>query len=245
MGNKLYHIALILLVFPFACQKGESDCFSGTGELVSVLRELEPFNRVEFGGLLELELVQNFNDTFSLRLEGPSDIVDGIESKVESGVLKLKNRNRCKWLKSANQSLKLVLNVHRLIGMTVEGSASLSSNDSLYLPKFTLEQQSTGRINLKVKGGQIEVNSYQAGDIILSGYTAVLVATLFDTGPLHSTSLQSDYCFVFNYGLNDAHVQPYKVLESYIENTGHVYYYADPIESLKTQGRGKGQTIRR
>lgn len=245
MGTKLYYIALVLIGLPLACQKGESDCFSGTGETIVEYRELPPFSQIQFGGLLELNLTQDFADTFSLKLEGPSDILDGIESKVESGVLKLRNANRCKWLKEPGQTLKLSLNIHALKYILVEGSASLHSRDSLDLNNFVLEQQSTGTISLWLKSGQIEVNSYQAGNISLKGYTAVLVATLYDTGPLFSDEMQSDYCFIYNYGLNDAHVKPYKVLESHIQNSGHVYYYADPIESFSSEGRGSGLTIRR
>ncbi|TNE81730.1 MAG: hypothetical protein EP332_02670 [Bacteroidetes bacterium] len=245
MGRNLYYIALILLVFPFACQKGESDCFSGTGENTVEYRELPPFSQIEFGGLLELNLVQNLSDTFSIQLEGPSDILDGIQATVESGVLKLKNVNRCKWLKQSGQSLKINLNIHHLDKILVEGSASLSSSDSLQLDNFVLEQQSTGSIDLLLNSGQLEVNSFQAGPITLKGYAAVLVTTLYDTGPLYSANLQSDYCFVYNYGLNDAHVNPFKVLESHIQNSGNVYYYADPIESLSAEGRGKGQCVRR
>lgn len=245
MGNKLYYIALIALLFG-SCKRGElADCFTGAGDMTTEKREVSSFERIEIGQLFELELLQDTSIDEYVILEGPADVLDGIAVEVKDRVLKIRDENRCKWIREQGKRLLAKVNIHNLAKIIVNDAASIVRSDSLILPDFVLEQRSVGSIDLTLSSTQFEINSYEAGEITVDGYAATLVVTLYETGPFYSVNMQSDYCFVFNYGLNDVHVKPFKVLESLVENKGNCYYYSDPVERLSTKGRGPGKTIRK
>ena len=246
MGNRVYHSALIILLLLSACRDAIQDCSRKAGDELVVTRQPGVFHAISVADRFDVEILQDSSKTGSVELYGPSDVLGGVETTVSGGKLNLRDKNHCKWVRELDRRLKVKVYVDSLTLIETLDAASVTSSDTLRLRAFKVIHFSTGLIDLLYTADKesIAVEGRDAGELRLRGSCGILVATLYETGPLHAEALHTDIVFVYHYGLNRADVRARDLVECNIENTGDVYVHQEPSLPIKRNGRGEGQVIK-
>ena len=73
------------------------NCLESTGRASSETRTVDPFNTLEVFNNVNVNWHQS--SEYKLVVSCGSNLLDGIETEVEGGVLKIRNKNRCNWMR--------------------------------------------------------------------------------------------------------------------------------------------------
>jgi hypothetical protein len=237
---------VILVLLHASCRKDTlEDCFSKQGPDANLTRMLsEKYFEIELNDRFDVVLVQDSTKGNRIEMAGPADILAGIVTEVKNNRLIVKDDNYCKWFRQLGKRIPLTIYFSDLHYLHVKGNASVKSRDMIRSGQLIIDQFSTQHIRISIDAGTFDLNHRSRGEVYVEGYSAVFVPSLFNTGGLYASGLSGDYIFVYHYGTGAAKVNPFKVLESHIENKGSVYYYTDPSEKLRKYGKGEGRVIR-
>ncbi|HYG16507.1 MAG TPA: DUF2807 domain-containing protein [Bacteroidia bacterium] len=246
---------LYILLIPFilaSCNEdaGPEDCFKPAGKYTEKEINTGSFTEIIVGDRFVVEFRQDTVD--KIIVKGGENVIANVNVKVTDGKLTVKDNNVCNWTRDFSRKIKLTVHCSKLKKLTINDACEITGSDTLRTPSMEINQNSTGTVNLTViilsnilgESGQMTVNHKSHGEVKLSGYAPIFVPVLFDAGKLDAANFTGDYIFVYHYGINDAHVKPYKVLYVYVGNTGNTYYYAQPFEQpLNVTQKGQGQVI--
>lgn len=220
-------------------------CLQEPGVLKTDIRWLAPYEQLRLQDRFDVYLIQDSQQAGKAVITAPTNLLHGIVTKSENNRLVLRNNNKCRWLREMNKRIKVELFVANLSSIISDDGCALICADSLYFKNLKVEQRSTFNLQLKGRIGTLELASFEAGEVTLSGYSAVLILTNYETGAINAQEMLSDFTYVFHYGLNKCEVKPAIELEAYIGNKGNVYYHQIPSAELLRSGNGSGSLIRK
>lgn len=248
--RKLFYILLFLPVMACNEDAGPEDCFKPAGKYSEKEINTGSFTEVTVGDRFVVEFRQDTVE--KVIVKGGENVITNVNVKTSNGILTIEDNNVCNWTRDFSRKIKLTIHCKKLKKLLVKDACEVVHADTLRTPSLQLVQQSTGTVNLAViippnipgESGQLDVNHQGHGEVRLAGYAPIFVPVLFDAGRLDAVNFTGDYTFVYHYGINDAHVKPYKVLYVYVGNSGNTYYYAKPFEQpLNVTQNGPGQVI--
>ncbi len=143
-------------------QTGEED----QKMLVSEIRTLDVFSRIEMDGGASVILVQG--DEHSVKVEGTQRVVDQLRTEVKDGVLEIDYRNR-KLFETWSESPTLTITFKDLSAFRLDGGAELKA-DNLNLGElnFNINGGASVRLN-KLVTNTLNMTLAGGGDIRVSG----------------------------------------------------------------------------
>jgi hypothetical protein len=236
-------IFFITCTFLFVSCKKENmcDCFKGTGANTREERTAGDFT--EIVSHQDVNVILTPGTENKITVEAGENLVPLIETSIVDGALLLRNNNRCNWVRSFKNVINVYVTVKDLQKISVRGSGSFTSTDTLRAADFTSDIWSSGDINLLISAGTTHSNIHaNVGDITLKGYSGVSYIYSAGNGFIHLGGLTSDYTFLRNKGTGDCYVTSYKQLEAEILHIGNVYY-SGPGTVTKAYITGTGRLI--
>jgi len=225
-----------------SCSKEHPGCFTNIGEEQARKNKEAFIDAIIVHDQLDVLLIPDSLQEGLIVIEGPENVIPNIGLSWDNGRLVIDDNNPCRWFRKYGRLL-IKVHIKDLKLIEVYDNAAVHSNDSLPLINCKFNMYSVRDQSLILNAETFEIHHHDAGTINLSGYCAVFIPTIYETGMLNSFQMQSDFAFVFHYGLNKARVHPFKELEVVIENSGNIYYDQKPILPITQTGRGEGQLI--
>lgn len=236
-----------------------SDCEKGSGEVITLTREVDSFNQILLNGNYDLFLSQ---DTVqNLSIEAEDNILTLLDTWVTANNELVVEFSECV---RQHQTIKLYISMPQISSLKVVGSADVKAQTNIIANELQIEVNGSGDIELDtlavnelqldIKGsGNIEMDYLVAtdvvskvngsGDINVAGEASSHIVEVQGSGDVEAYDL-----FVENYeisivGSGDCRVHVLSNLDVHIKGSGTVYYQGEP-EIVATVIDGSGEVIK-
>ena len=238
--SKRLLLFLLVALSLTSCEK-ICDCAKSTGELTSEFRTTGNIQQIELNN--NIDLVIHIDPTPKLKITAGKNLISEITTDNNNGVLNIKNKNNCNWVRDFNTSIIVEVwtpSLNYLIANDATGDIyfvdSLDCN-GFYFDSFS----STGQFHFKLKGTEAHLNiNTGPADITATGDVNNFYLYGAGYGRLDCVNLHSDYVYVTNKGTNDCYVNAQQLIDAHIYGAGNIYYKGNPALILKKEfGKGK------
>lgn len=244
-----FRVTLILLFISLlnpSCRREQwDDCISSAGAEKTIVRELDDFSALEVYDQFEIELIQDTTGLPRITLSGGGNLLEGIQTEVKNGVLLLRNRNICNFVRRFNQKIVLRVYFSDLTRIEAFGNSRFISNDTLILGKLSVYQLAVNTFNLMINAQELEVQSLDAGTFNLQGRCDVLKGSVERVSTLDARQLDCRYVLIDSHTPLDLFIRASEVIFVKIFNKGNIYYTGQaPSQKLELNERkGTGDLL--
>ncbi len=205
------------------------DCFQSTGDLTSEERALPSCSGIYLTS--NIDVIVHRDTVRRMRVTAGKNLLDGIETKVESGTLRLKNTNSCNWVRKLDPEIRVEIWTDKLESVFIEdANGDLSFADTLESTMFRMDiYNSMGTYRTKTKTDIITLAIHNGpADIIAEGVSNLQYIYHVGYGSINNLLLDCKQVFINNRGTNDIYVFTKDMLDAKIEYIGNIYYQGSP-----------------
>lgn len=227
---------IIFLSIAFSACKDACDCFKGTGDVTTEIRTLGNIQTIDLGN--NVDLVLHYDSISRMRVTAGSHLLDKITTVTENGVLKIRNINKCNWIRDFDPVLIVDVWTPTLKSLFLEdASGDITFSDTLPVSDFRLDSfSSTGNYHLKLKNGIATLAIHNGpADLTAEGDISNLYLYGVAYGKMDCLKLKTVNAYINNQGTNGFYVSPSDILEATIGGSGNVYYTGNPAIIKKTE----------
>ncbi len=220
-----FSIIFIVLV---SCQPEKQwDCIKSTGKMVSEIRELKPFNKLEVHNKIDIEIF--LKNQYQVEIEAGKNLISKITTEVKDSSLIIKNLNRCNFMRDPSQKIKMKIYIPTLLSIHHLGYGDIFLRDTLDTDSIAFSNEGNGDIHLLTRSKIIYGSSYASGDAHLEGSTHHLYYHFNGSNFLHAKNLYvKEYAYISSYSIGDAYVYTNNWLDGELRGTGNLYYKGNP-----------------
>jgi len=237
-------IAIALLCVLSACGKdGWDDCVTSTGPMRAEERDVPAFHAVDLSDRVDLVLERR--PTGSLVVEAGRNLLGQVSTEVVDGVLRVRNDNRCNWVRSFKPRITVRVPVADVGELVLRGTGHVTSDDTVRRGAFRIQQQNAqGSVTLTVDVDVCEVGLHTgAGDVTLLGRSGTVHLYSGIQGPIDASGMRAAVVHVNNSGVADIRCQATGSLYAGIHGVGDVLYSGRP-DSVRSEITGRGRLIK-
>jgi hypothetical protein len=237
-------IVLILsgtLIFFSACEK---ILLKNPGKQVIVNKLITPFSEIAVYDIFDIEIKSD--SIYSLKLSGYSDNIENISFTIDSGVLKIRDDNKYKWLADYPRT-KIIIGFPKIDRIWLEVPVHMISLDSLKLERFELiSRGKTAEIDLTLDVNSLILwtGSLDFGYYILKGKAKSCYLWHQGNSIADARQLESENCEVYNFSIGNSFVNAITKLKVHLYSAGNIYYRGNPGEIDIAEQSNKGKLIR-
>lgn len=237
---KFLKFILIAFVLFSSCKKENMcDCIKRTGKIITVVRNVPTFCRIFVEQDVNVFISQ---DTISeVKVEAGKNIEPMIETVVESGILIIRNHNRCNWARSYKDPINVYVKTPGLTYIHSNGSGDIKSLNTITLDSFDVRIEGAGNIELTINNSKIISHIYGIGDLTLHGTTSQHSCSIGGASFLKASDLNTDYTWIQSYTLGECYVRTSGLIIYRIDDKGDIYCSGNPNTVQKTSNSGSGQ----
>ncbi len=193
----------------------------------------------------------NFNvyltsDTLNkIIIEGGENLVGGIVISQHNDTLEISNKNKCDFLRGANNRINIHLTFASLRNIAIEVPCNLKSTNNI----------SVERLDIAVLTEIVDIdlaldcksfgfwNVRSNGVLKLRGEVETCYIGVYGTFLLFAKDLIFKNGFIINDSEGDCHIDGGSALEVSLLNTGNIYYYTEPDDLIIKEISSTGQLI--
>lgn len=241
---KLLSITLIICaIFLFSCRKENClDCFKGVGKQISENRSLDNFRIISIYDPFQVYLIQDSLN--KIELEGGENLLNLVSSDINNNELIIQNNNKCNWSRSYKKSI-ITLNIHfvTIDSLYIVGECDVFSKDTINFDRMRLNFESTGTLNIKLKGDNLDFWQIGNGDFTLEGNVISYFIGSIGSGNIFSKNLHSHFVYVTARHTANCYIYTDKILDIIELGYGNVYYSGDPDSIYVKTINGNGKII--
>jgi hypothetical protein len=236
-------VLLLLVTLLNAC--GEDpfcNCLESTGSNVSENRSVDSFTGIEVFDNVDVNL--HNHPTHYVQVTCGSNLLDGISTKVENGLLKIRNNNRCNWMRNPGNNFVVDIYSPEVKDIICRTVGDIISRDTIRTYKLSVESwDGYGTINLKLNCNQALLKIHTGPvDIIANGVCESLYQYNGGNGYIRALGLQANKAWITSRSTGDCFVNTNELLDARIEYQGDVYYKGQPI-TIQQAISGSGKLI--
>lgn len=228
--------ALLLLLIPFAgCRFGPFHVVKGNGDVQKQERSVSNFQSIEASGAFNVYLTQGSD--FHCELEGESNLLPYITTRVEGGKLYIKTEHAVDL--NTNEDLNIYVTLPKTEKVTLNGAGNIESKTQLTsTDPMAFSLNGSGNVKVDVDAPSIDASIAGAGAYYMTGQTRNIKVDIAGSGDFHGDSLKSEQGKVSIMGSGNAYIFSSVSLDVSIGGSGDVYYYGDPAVSSHVFGSG-------
>ncbi len=234
-------LAALWMLLP-ACSDDGGVCVSTSGEVARQVRVTGDFNQVAVYD--NVSLILTSDSAGPVVVEAGRNLMGGIKTTVENGVLSLRNTNTCNWLRSYGKPVNVYVSNSKIWRIEYNASGNVGTGGTYRTDSLQVEVWGgcgTIELNLDIWQGRFSLNMGTV-DLRLHGLSAITSVYTSDYGLYDARDLQTGFTFITAKGSNDCYVRATQALEATIESIGNIYYTGNP-KSVSTEIRGTGRVI--
>ena len=229
-------------VFLAGCQKENAlDCLKSTGTIKTETRALDTFRTLRIFDNLEVTVVAD--SVHYVEVTAGKNLLENIQTEVNNGELSLRNINKCNWVRSYDNPLKIRVHTKELRDVFHDGDATLSSENLFPATSLFLHITGAGDTDLELKTESVWLDMYELGEVRLRGSNNQLTAYILSMGSLKAENLQTKEASLKLTDQGQAFVQVSQKLTAEINGPGNVFYVG-PSPQIKTFGNGSGKVLK-
>ena len=203
--------------------------------------DLDPIQSVSLSLSSDLVLTQGSQQ--SVRVEGPSDQIEKLSTKVEDGHwnIRLKERQRYQWKR---EKMTIYLTVPKLEGIRLGGSGNIKSTNSFdNADGMKISLGGSGNIDLEISTNQLNCQLSGSGNIRLAGKADQAEMRVSGSGNISASKLETDHCSARISGSGNVSVNADDQLNVSISGSGDLRYKGSPNIKKSISGSGRVRSI--
>ncbi len=230
MKQSLFFV-FVLVLLQYGCKKDSlHNCIEGTGSVTTETRNVKPFTQIELYN--NVDLILHIDSSYGLTVTAGAHLVDGISTEVEDGILKLKNKNRCNWLRSFKNNFVVDVWVKSLNHITIyDASGNIDFADTLKQDFRFDSWSSTGDYHLKLNCNTATLALHTGpADLYAEGHVGVNYVYSVGYGKMDLRNVDADDVYVKNGGTNDLYINANKIIGATLTYVGNIYYRGNPSQ---------------
>lgn len=235
----LFFVSFLIHFFS-ACQNSVQP-WESFGDITTETRTLGSFHGLDVNHDIELFITQDSTKPAHIEITYGQNVIPGITTEIQNGVLSIRNSNKAKWLRKLNIQPKCTLNLHQINDIHLEGNAKVICIDTLYSQAIHCTVNSVENQNLLVFCGQFYGGVMNSSNVKLSGQATIFSWSCEKGGGLDASDLRSDDVYLYHFTIKDVFVNPSKQFDAHLFNSGNAYYFTTPTYKFKESTRGTGQ----
>ena len=201
-----------------------NDCLTGSGMVVTEIRQLESFDTLHINRRLEVTLIEDSVDYVSIR--GGENLIPQFITEVKNGALTLKNDNRCNFVRSYKIPIQMEVHFTKLRKVISYGSSIINCPDTIHQKDLTFEfWNSSTDLNLLVDNSQLEIIQHTgASNVFVKGRTDNLLVYSASLGFGDYDELSCKNVYVQTLSSADCRVFADSTFYFKVNGNGNIYY---------------------
>lgn len=232
------NIAYLLLLFLLiGCNKeGE--------ESLTHVRDLTPFHSVELNDVFEVSLVED--SSFYVELIATPKMLEGVEVRVEDGVLYLDRENGNRWYRPSTNQVHVVIHAKPLNLVVANKTCNVVTVNPITSDEFGIvfkDKASHGSLELNCNSFYFWNNEPTGGYLRLFGQTNHFKIWNAAIMTVDAKDLQSNYALIENYSKGDCIANVNGTFDYVITGHGDIHLYGNPTTVNEIEDSGAGELI--
>lgn len=231
-------LCLALVFVAMACTEARS--VNNQATKITEERAVADFTGVSSGGFFHVFI--SLGDKESLRLEGESDILKEIETKVEKGVLKIQYKSKkhyWDWNSSDRSTVNIYITAKTLTNLILSGSGQMKVDGTIKAPDFKASVSGSGSMTVAAEAVKLQATVSGSGNMKLSGSAQTSELTLSGSGNLSGGDFKTKNAIVTVSGSGNAGLTVEQDLKATLSGSGNIRYSGNPNVSETKSGSGK------
>jgi hypothetical protein len=205
-----------------------SPCISGSGNVVSETRTVEPFHSVDLATIGTVYLTQGA--PASLQIEAEDTILPLLRTEVRDGVLTIDHNEQCF---RNTQPVIIRLTTDEVRRISVSGSGSVVGENEIRSEILETGIGGSGGIDLRVNATDLASAIAGSGTIDLEGSATNHTTVVSGSGKVAAFDLETQRSTVTIEGSGTAEVFATEVLDVTISGSGTVSYRGSPAQVIQ------------
>lgn len=224
----------------------KDDCITKLGKVVSEQRDVLPFDKLYVEDRIKVFLVQDSINYGRIELNGPSNLLNQIESTVTDNQLRLINTNTCNFIRSFNYDINVYVYVKELTEIHLESIAEVVSNDTININFLNIFHPALSDINLILSGDEVFIRSRNSASTNLRGNLRVLKGSIEEISNLDAQYLVCEEVYIDTHSPLDCYINATKGMYLKILNSGNIFYINEPTDyKILAEQTGSGQLLKK
>ena len=200
-------------------------------------RQVSDFHAISAGGSYNVFIT--IGNTESLRLEGDADIISEIETKVEQGILKIRNKKQLNGSSWNNKGkVDIYIQAKKLDSMTQSGSGNIQVEGKLKSADFSSTVSGSGNMSLNVDTENFIAIISGSGKIRVKGTAENTKITVAGSGGFDGSNLKSSVSNIKVSGSGNVSIAVDKELNALLSGSGKIRYSGNAHVNSTTSGSG-------
>ena len=224
----------------------KDDCITKLGKVVSEQRDVLSFDKLYVEDRIKVFLVQDSINYGRIELNGPSNLLNQIESTVTDNQLRLINTNTCNFIRSFNYDINVYVYIKELTEIHLESIAEVVSNDTININFLNIFHPALSDINLILSGDEVFIRSRNSASTILRGNLRVLKGSIEEISNLDAQYLVCEEVYIDTHSPLDCYINATKGMYLKILNSGNIFYINEPTDyKILAEQTGSGQLLKK
>ena len=224
----------------------KDDCITKLGKVVTEQRDVLPFDKLYVEDIIKVFLVQDSINYGRIDLNGPSNLLNQIESTVTDNQLRLINTNTCNFIRSFNYDINVYVYVKELTEIHLESISEVVSNDTININFLNIFHPALSDINLILSGDEVFIRSRNSASTILRGNLRVLKGSIEEISNLDAQYLVCEEVYIDTHSPLDCYINATKGMYLKILNSGNIFYINEPSDyKILAEQNGSGQLLKK
>jgi hypothetical protein len=243
---RYFNIIIVLLMLSSCGGEQKDDCITKLGKVVSEQRDVLPFDKLYVEDRIKVFLVQDSINYGRIELNGPSNLLNQIESTVTDNQLRLINTNTCNFIRSFNYDINVYVYIKELTEIHLESIAEVVSNDTININFLNIFHPALSDINLILSGDEVFIRSRNSASTILRGNLRVLKGSIEEISNLDAQYLVCEEVYIDTHSPLDCYINATKGMYLKILNSGNIFYINEPTDyKILAEQTGSGQLLKK
>jgi hypothetical protein len=238
------------------------DMIEGSGNVISELREVQDFDRIQLTGAGDVFITQEGVELVTV--EADDNLLPYIETEVRAGNLMLGYTDEVMDRSiRPSQTIKFYVSLKEISALEISGAGDVYSEslnterlkvkvdgasdvtfEQLTLEQFDIEVNGSSDIQVEQLAAQeVDVHINGSAGIYLSGDTYEQNINIDGSSNYVATDLYSQQGNITIDGQGDVTIWAVSILDVHIPGTGTVRYYGDPVISFSDPGQGELEAL--
>ena len=199
-------------------------------------RNVSGFKGISSSGSYDVRITMGNKE--SLRLEGDNDVIKGIETVVENGILKIRNRNRNNWSWGSRDRVTIFITAKTLNSLTLSGSGDIVVKGVVKASRLTNTLSGSGSITLSADADEYISTINGSGEITVRGRADKATIKIGGSGDFEGQDLKTSVADIKVSGSGDASIFVDKTLNAAVSGSGDITYDGNAKVNKTKSGSG-------
>ncbi|MCR4029216.1 MULTISPECIES: head GIN domain-containing protein [Flavobacterium] len=232
--------SIFILAFSALLMTGNANAQSkinGNGKVTTETRTTGDYDGIKIAGFFDVDLVSGKEGKITIK--GEENLLAAIKVEVDGNDLKIYVEKGTQIRTSSGNKIEVTIPFEKISELSLAGSGSIHSKDSIKNDTFTINLAGSGNFNLPVDANNLALNVSGSGKINLKGTANNFSTKLSGSGNIDATDLKSKIVEAHVSGSGNSKVTCNESITARVAGSGNIKYFGNPEKKdAKVAGSG-------